>query len=186
MAGISGLISGCPCAHMPNQSIIHCCIATWEAYRMSAPAQYCLGRTQSPYALSGNKHLWWILKLAMKNLKPVKIFASRGKSQDDITSAFRDYLDGYFNSFDYHPTCTRHIFSRNDAFALWSDFLKISDDLSFAAGSMISSPERFMNLESLASDELAARKRKAAARAAEILTEQFSGPTVPDRSQDST
>ena len=153
---------------------------------MAVFAQTCSGRERSPYVLSENKHVGWMLKLAMDSLKAIKNLSPKEKSPDEFSSASRDYLDGYFLSLDYYPVCTRHIFSRNDAFALWSDFLKISDDLSFAAGSMISSPERFMNLESLASDELAARKRKAAARAAEILTEQFSGPTVPDRSQDST
>ena len=153
---------------------------------MAVIAQTCSGRERSPYVLSENKHVGWMLKLAMDSLKAIKNLSPKEKSPDEFSSASRDYLDGYFLSLDYYPVCTRHIFSRNDAFALWSDFLKISDDLSLAASSMISTPERFMNLESSISDELESRKRKAAIRAAEHLTGRLTGPVLPDRKPDST
>ena len=94
-------------------------------------------------------------------------------SPEAISNALRDYLDGYFQSFDYYPVCTRHIYSRNDAYALWSDFLKVADDLSYSAGEMVSSPERFLNLGSFSGDELARRKQQAATRSVEHIIEQF-------------
>ncbi len=80
----------------------------------------------------------------------------------DLENALRDYLDGYFNSFDYYPVCTRHVFLRNDAFALWSDFMKVADDLSHATEEMIISPERFLALGAMSGEELEKRKREAA------------------------
>lgn len=153
---------------------------------MAVIAQTCSGRERSPYTLGEFKLVGWMLKLAMDSLKAIKNLSPKEKSPDEFSSAFRDYLDGYFFSLDYYPVCTRHIFSRNDVFALWSDFLEISDDLSLATSSMISSPERFMNLESISSDDLESRKRKAATRAAEHLAGRLTRPVPSDRKPDPT
>jgi hypothetical protein len=40
--------------------------------------------------------------------------------------AFRDYLDGFFNGIDLYPECPRETFLRNDAYALWRDFLRVA------------------------------------------------------------
>ena len=80
----------------------------------------------------------------------------------DVENQFQDYLDGYFNSFDYYPVCTRHVFAKNDAYALWSDFMKIAADTSRSSEALVLSPERFLKLGAISSDELKKRKSKAA------------------------
>ena len=87
-----------------------------------------------------------------------------GKSETprDVGDQFQDFLDGYFNSFDYYPACTRHVFARNDAYALWSDFLKIAGDVSQATEQLVMSPERFMELGAISDDDLEKLKKQAA------------------------
>jgi hypothetical protein len=87
-----------------------------------------------------------------------------GKSETprDLGDRFQDFLDGYFNSFDYYPACTRNVFARNDAYALWSDFLKIAGDVSQATEQLVISPERFMELGAISDDDLEKLKKQAA------------------------
>ena len=75
---------------------------------------------------------------------------------------FSDYLDGYFNSFDFYPTCTRHVFQRNDAFALWQDFLLVAGDLATSADRLQANPENYLNLEGWTKENVKARKEQIA------------------------
>ena len=175
------------CVTWPNRIImflLRCNIG--EKVAMLAMAPTCSRKHQSPHVLTENEQALWILNLAMAIQKYSISNLSGGYSAAEFEESLRDYLDGYFLASDFYPACTRHLFARNDAYALWNDFLKVAEDLSVATNSMVGSPERFMNLESLTSDELEARKRKAAIRAAEIITEQFSGSTVSDSKSDPT
>jgi hypothetical protein len=74
---------------------------------------------------------------------------------------FQRYLEGYFNSFDFYPVCTRSSHSRNDAYALWADFLKVAQDLSSINNKMIESPDKFLALGGVSADELENRKKEA-------------------------
>jgi len=107
----------------------------------------------------------------------VKSNRRNSQNPDELESSFHDYLDGYFNSFDYYPVCTRHVFARNDAYALWIDFMKVAGDLSNATGEMITSPERFLALGSISGEELKKRKQQAAAKALERTIEQATAGT---------
>jgi hypothetical protein len=90
----------------------------------------------------------------------------------DLENRFKDYLDGYFHSFDYYPVCTRHVFARNDAFALWSDFMKIAGDVAQASEYLVVAPERYMELGAISDEELEKRKRRAAEAALRRAIEQ--------------
>ena len=112
----------------------------------------------------------------------VKSKRKNSQHPDELESSFHDYLDGYFNSFDYYPVCTRHVFARNDAYALWADFMKVAGDLSNATGEMITSPERFLALGSISGEELEKKKQQAATKGLERAIEQASAGPSPGRS----
>ncbi len=89
--------------------------------------------------------------------KPVKTAAVRHAPRE-----FHDYLDGYFNSFDFYPVCTRQAFVRNDAYALWLDFMKVAGDFSKASERLVNSPEQFLKLGAISGEKLEKLKRQAA------------------------
>jgi hypothetical protein len=99
-----------------------------------------------------------------------KLFASifslskpaRHQPQRHLQRGFHDYLDGYFNSFDFYPVCTRQVFVRNDAFALWQDFMKVAGDFSRASEQLVISPEKYLKLGAISNEKLEKRKRQAA------------------------
>jgi hypothetical protein len=85
----------------------------------------------------------------------------------DFDSKFRAYLDGYFLSFDFYPTCERHLFIRNDAYALWSDFMRVASEVSESSAKLISSPERFAELTYESNHDFQRARREATDRAIE-------------------
>jgi hypothetical protein len=114
---------------------------------------------------------WLSLPVAMLALRAT---TRRSKAETERVSpqrALSDYLDGYFNSFDFYPVCERHLFVRNDAFALWTDFMRIYDDLSQSTADLINHTERFVDADLLGTDELKAYQREAAKRALQRLIE---------------
>ena len=50
--------------------------------------------------------------------------------------------------------------------------MKVADDLSQAASAMVSSPERFLSMESISSDEVKKRKQQAAAKSIERVIQR--------------
>jgi hypothetical protein len=146
---------------------------------MTVAARTCTTAISSPYMDS-----WLDVKsinrviLAMSNW--TKVFSKEHKSKDEVESSFNDYLDGYFNSFDFYPVCTRQVFARNDAYALWSDFMKVADDLSFSTENMITYPERFMALGKISGEELEKRKSKAAINGLKKIARKTTAAGVTD------
>jgi hypothetical protein len=128
---------------------------------MFAIAETCRGNILYPYE-SGGKGGNFLLKIFDVMFSWTKSSRKELKRSGDVDKSFREYLDGYFNSYDFYPVCTRQVFARNDAYALWADFLKVADDLSYVTEEMIISPERFLGLESVDSEELSRRKKEAA------------------------
>jgi hypothetical protein len=104
------------------------------------------------------------------------IWSRPGKSEAprDLGDRFHEFLDGYFNSFDYYPVCTRHVFARNDAYALWSDFLKVAGDVSQATEHLVISPERFLELGAISDDDLEKLKKQAAKKGISRAIQQAS------------
>lgn len=138
---------------------------------MLAAAGACHGTVSYPHKQLSKKSNFLFNLFSIMFSWP-KSHRMKPERQEDLEDSFRDYLDGYFNSFDYYPVCTRHIFARNDAYALWSDFMKVADDLSHATGEMITSPERFLALGSISGEELEKRKQQAAQKGIEQAIEQ--------------
>jgi hypothetical protein len=75
---------------------------------------------------------------------------------------FSDYLDEYFNSFDYYPVCSRHLFQKNDAYALWLDFLLVAGDVGTSANRLYENPENYLNLEGWTKEDVKTRKEQIA------------------------
>ena len=117
----------------------------------------------SPRVQTGgeNRNLIAILMAMFSWSKDSPIKSNEVESEN----SFSDYLDGYFNSFDFYPVCTRHLYSQNDAYALWMDFVKVAEDHSTQTKKMLVSPEKFMSLGTMSGEELEIRKRKAATEA---------------------
>jgi hypothetical protein len=138
---------------------------------MLAAAEACRGAISYPYKQLRKENSFFSNIFAMV-FNWVKSTRKNPQNPDELESSFQDYLDGYFNSFDYYPVCTRQIFARNDAYALWVDFMKVAGDLSNATGEMITSPERFLALGSISGEELKKRKQQAATKALERTIEQ--------------
>lgn len=83
----------------------------------------------------------------------------------DGESPFQSYLEGYFNSFDFYPTCERKLYESNDAYALWLDFLRVALDVEAANEQLKTSPESFLlALKGAPRDEIESRKKEAEAR----------------------
>lgn len=145
-----------------------------EAFAMLATVEPCLSRGPTPHnqPLREKELLLWMLSAVM-SFDTKKIGFQPSGNPDDLYIALSQFLDGYFNSADHYPVCTRQLFTRNDAFALWSDFVKISEDFSGSTQNMIFSPERFLDLESLTSGEITTRKKSAAAGAVEKIAERI-------------
>lgn len=91
-------------------------------------------------------------------------------SDSDGDNAFESYLDGYFNSFDFYPACTRKLHENSDAYALWVDFLKVAQDVESANISLMASPERFLAMGALSRDEIEIRKKIAQEQTTKRLT----------------
>jgi hypothetical protein len=103
---------------------------------------------------------------------------SRGRSEktdsaNEVDASFRDYLDGYFNSFDYYPVCTRQLFLPNDAYALWSDYMKVAEDFSQSTNRLVQSPRDHLVLEGLTDEEVKAKNDAATQEALEYLVSAF-------------
>ena len=140
----------------------------------------CEGTALYPHQQQGRKGKFLFQLLSAMFSWP-KFNREKPKNKEDLADSFRNYLDGYFNSFDYYPVCTRHLFARNDAYALWSDFMKVTDDLSIATGEMITSPERFLALGSISGEELEKRKQQAAQNGFEKAIAEASGKPSSSR-----
>lgn len=143
---------------------------------MLAAAGACHGTISYPHKQL-RKENSFLLNIFSMVFDWVKSKRKKPQNPDELESSFHDYLDGYFNSFDYYPVCTRHLFARNDAYALWVDFMKVADDLSNATGEMITSPERFLALGSISGEELEKRKQQAATKGLERAIEKASAGT---------
>jgi hypothetical protein len=125
---------------------------------MNAMAFEC----QSQPLLAGNgirgpRLLSWLTSLF--------VFSKREPKQSNSNepeNAFEDYLDSYFNSFDFYPVCSRQVLHRNDAFALWQDFLLVTNDLMTASDRLISNPKNYLNLEGWTEEDVKTRKEQIA------------------------
>jgi hypothetical protein len=107
-----------------------------------------------------NKKIWRLREWVKGFLTFAMASSDEGVRSD--SEAFSDYLDSYFNSFDFYPACSRHVFQRNDAFALWQDFLLVTGDLSTAADRMQANPEKFLNLKGWMEEDVKTRKEQIA------------------------
>jgi hypothetical protein len=75
------------------------------------------------------------------------------------------YLDGYMMSFDMYPVCERHLFIRNDAYALLKDFFAVGEDVNKSLQKLLeASAEEFSDM-GLEPDEIRRRRIEAAKRA---------------------
>lgn len=108
----------------------------------------------------GEKGVWpfkrWLKALSVFSMAPPD------ESNRKARKLFSDYLDGYFNSFDFYPTCSRHLFQRNDAFALWQDFLLVAGDLATSADQLQANPENYLDLEGWTKEDVKTRKEEIA------------------------
>jgi len=80
---------------------------------------------------------------------------------------FEAYLEGYTMSFDFYPVCERHLFAKNDAYAIWRDFLMVSSEINRGVQELIDSP--VLQGGSVGNDDITRRKIEAARRALEAI-----------------
>jgi hypothetical protein len=126
---------------------------------MPALATTCHGRVAPPSSAwkgFGSRVISQIVAMASWSVRWHKDIAEKKGDEP-----FQRYLEGYFNSFDFYPVCARNLHARNDAYALWIDFLKVAQDLSSINNKMIESPDKFLALGGVSTDELENRKREA-------------------------
>ncbi len=136
----------------------------------------------APYAYRRSLRPTTRLVLGRK-LRRFIVFMSKVKNDDKSSPAkdpstweerFRDYLDGYFLSFDFYPVCERHLFVKNDAYALLRDFWAIGVDLNKATKEFIASPEKVLAGSSVDADDLKRRKVQTAQKAIEAILNERS------------
>jgi len=82
-----------------------------------------------------------------------------------MSDAWHDYLEGYFDSFDFYPVCRKRPYVQHDAYALWRDFLAVYKDVSSSTLDLVNSPERFVNVHEMTDDEIRRRQREATRKA---------------------
>lgn len=125
---------------------------------MNAMAFEC--QSQSSLAgngIRGSRLLSWLTSLFVFSKRETK-----DTNAVEHENAFENYLDSYFNSFDYYPVCSRQVFQRNDAFALWQDFLLVTTDLMTSSDRLISNPKNYLNLEGWTEEDVKTRKEQIA------------------------
>lgn len=92
---------------------------------------------------------------------------TNSKSPENRTphEIFSDYLDGYLFGTDLYPICYKHLFAKNDAYALLKDFGAVGAALSKATQLYISSPHS----DSATIEDVRRRRVETARRAIESL-----------------
>jgi hypothetical protein len=100
--------------------------------------------------------------------------SSRGKTaqRSALPERLDDYLDGYFLSFDFYPVCERHLYAKNDAYALLQDFWAVGNDLNSAVQTLIRRPEVTLKDSVVDSDDVRRRKIEAAKKAIEAIRQR--------------
>lgn len=125
---------------------------------MNALAFECQGQPVfAGHGIRGTRLLSWLASLI--------VFSKREANEpiaNEPENAFEDYLDSYFNSFDFYPVCSRQVFQRNDAFALWQDFLLVNADLLNSCDQLNSNPKSYLNLEGWTEEDVKTRKEQIA------------------------
>jgi hypothetical protein len=92
------------------------------------------------------------------------------------------YLDGYMMSFDMYPVCQRQLFMRNDAYALWRDFMAIGEDMNKAAQKLLKAPDEEFAGAGMGPDDIRRRRIEAAKRTlAAIERARAKPPEKPNR-----
>lgn len=119
--------------------------------------------------IRGSRLLSWLNSLIVFSKRETK-----ESNASEPENAFEDYLDGYFNSFDFYPVCTRQLFQRNDAYALWQDFVKVKEDLLFATNQLVSDPVQHLRFEGLTNEKIRDQNDEATKKAVEILVKTYS------------
>jgi hypothetical protein len=117
---------------------------------------------QSQQSLAGNgvrgsRLLSWLTSLIVFSKRE-----NKESSAIEPENAFEDYLDSYFNSFDFYPVCSRQVFHRNDAFALWQDFLVVTNDLLTSSDRLNSNPKNYLSLVGWTEEDVKTRKEQIA------------------------
>ena len=64
---------------------------------------------------------------------------SNRKIDESLQGRLRDYPCGYLLPFDFYPNCNRHLFARNDAYALAKDFWAVSREFNDSIRHLIES-----------------------------------------------
>lgn len=115
--------------------------------------------------------------LLMSDARPRK----NTKLSDDRSPAekFWDYLDGYLFGFDLYPVCERHLFVKNDAYAILQDFWAVGAALNNSTQELIKSPEVVLR-EQTADDDIRRRKIKAAKSAIAAIRSAKEQRTLED------
>ncbi len=101
--------------------------------------------------------------------------------EDKLTA----YLDGYMMAFDMYPVCERHLFVRNDAYALLRDFYAVGADVTEAFQKVLNASDQEFADTGLGPDEIRRRKieiTKRALAAIERATSQRSNAGVVEGS----
>jgi hypothetical protein len=130
---------------------------SWEE-AMNARAFECQSRPLlAGHGIRGSRLLSWLTSLIVFSKRETK-----ESNTVDRENAFDDYLDSYFNSFDFYPVCSRQVFHRNDAFALWQDFLFVTSDLLISSDRLNSNPKNYLNLKGWTEEDVKARKEQIA------------------------
>lgn len=109
---------------------------------------------------SGLLALW----MAMSRREEIEKLWKR-EDLSSIKEKLEAYLDGYMMSFDMYPVCERHLFVRNDAYALYKDFFAIADDMNNAAQKLLTAPDQEFADTGMGLDEIRRRRIEAAKRA---------------------
>jgi hypothetical protein len=119
---------------------------------------------------------WLIVSILMSSSRDTAKLIESDSKRSPWEEKLKDYLDGYFMSFDYYPICERHIFARNDAYALLTDFSRVAMDISNSTSKLVSSPESILGAEALESRDGKEIGREAARKAlGEFLRSAFAG-----------
>lgn len=127
------------------------------------PAPYVYGDQFKRYKhlTFRNKFRRLIVLLMAKRKRNLELRKDPSKWEQQLN----DYLDGYFMSLDIYPVCERHLFIKNDAYALLRDFWLVANDMNRAAHDFVAAPDEELAEPKVAEDEIRQRRIKAAQQA---------------------
>ena len=106
-----------------------------------------------------------LLGLCVRMMKKDDVKKLWEREELSIKDKLGAYLDGYMMSFDMYPVCERHLFIRNDAYALLRDFFAVGEDMNKAARRLLTASDEEFSETGVELNEIRKRRVEAAKRA---------------------